>query len=332
MKIDRKKFFDGFRDAIDSSIDQKQVGGLEFLLGKIESDPLWKDGRNIAYALATVYHETAGSFQPVEAGYYLGSQRRVQAFQKTLRYFPYYGRGYVQLTWPQNYKKAGKAFGIDLVNKPELALDPEIAYKVLTAGMHEGWFTGKKLSDYIHGSTCDYKNARRIINGVDKAALIAGYARTFEKILKDSAAVPASNTASSISESSLAGGSASAESASSSDGQPPNITEVKTTEAVQVEDKTLVTEQTATAPKGEPADAPPTKVTKAGPLSKWLFSSGGALTIFTGIWGFITTNGNVIGIAILVLGLLICALIVRGAITDAIRMTAAADPDKNNVT
>jgi hypothetical protein len=106
----------------------------------------------------------------------------------------------------------------------------------------------------------------------------------------------------------------------------------KTTEVEQKDGKTVAQELTVTTPKGDLPDATPTKVTKNGPLAKWLFSSGGILTIFTGVWGFVQANSNVIAVAILVLGLIIVALIFRGAITDAIRMTAASDPDKNNVT
>lgn len=184
MKVNRKKFFDGFKKNFDSSLDQAQVGGIEFLLTSFENEPLWKDVRHIAYALATIYHETAASMLPVEEGYYLG--RRAKAFQKTLRYYPHYGRGYVQLTWERNYVKAGKALGVDFVKSPNLVMRPDYSFQILTRGMFEGWFTGKKLSTYIHGSVCDYVGARKIINGTDKAGLIAGYARLFEKLLKDS--------------------------------------------------------------------------------------------------------------------------------------------------
>lgn len=187
MKFNRKKFFDGVKDRIDPSLSQEQVNGLEFLLTSIEQDSAWKNIRHVAYALATVFHETAGSFQPVEEGYYLGSKARVKRFQKTLRYYPYFGRGYVQLTWETkripNYSKAGKALGIDFVANPDLVMEPINAYKIMTLGMYQGWFTTKKLSDYISGSKTDYVNARRIINGLDKAGLIAGYARSFEQIL-----------------------------------------------------------------------------------------------------------------------------------------------------
>lgn len=187
MQINRDKFFAGFRDRLDSTIEQEQVDGLEFILGQMESDPYWVHIPQIAYALATVFHETAGSFQPVEEGYYLG-KTKAKAFQRKLRYYPYFGRGYVQTTWKKNYQRVDNAFGTDTVQHPEKALNPDIAYRTMTLGMHQGWFTGKKLDDYIKGDEKDYVNARRIINGTDKAGLIAGYARSFEKILINSTA------------------------------------------------------------------------------------------------------------------------------------------------
>ena len=74
--------------------------------------------------------------------------------------------------------------GVDLVANPDLALEPAIAYRILATGMREGWFTGKKLADYLRqGRAPDYVGARRIINGQDRAALIAQYARQFERAL-----------------------------------------------------------------------------------------------------------------------------------------------------
>ena len=86
--------------------------------------------------------------------------------------------GYVQLTWDYNYKKAGNLLGVDLVSNPEFALRPSIAAQIIVRGMSEGWFTGKKLSDFT-----DFVSMRRIVNGTDKAALIADYARKFENAL-----------------------------------------------------------------------------------------------------------------------------------------------------
>jgi len=193
MRWNRKKFFDGVKDRIDPTLSQEQVDGFEFLLTSFENDPQWKDVRHCAYGLATVFHETAYSMQPVEEGYYLGSKARVQRFQKTLRYYPYFGRGYVQLTWKKNYEKAGKAFGVDLVANPALALTPDIAFKCL-GGMFKGWYGGK-LSTYINGNKTDYVNARRCVNILDKAGLIAGHAKSFEKILNSAATSTATSVA-----------------------------------------------------------------------------------------------------------------------------------------
>jgi len=188
MRFNHKAFFVGYKQHFDPTLDQSQVDAIEYLLDRFEESLRWNDVRHIAYALATVYHETAASMRPVEEGYYLGSKARVKAFQKTLRYYPFYGRGYVQLTWNTrripNYSKASRALGVDFVANPDLVMEPEYAFEIMTLGMHEGWFTEKKLSDYIRGDQCDYLNARRIINGTDKAALIAGYARKFERILQ----------------------------------------------------------------------------------------------------------------------------------------------------
>jgi|GEM_PF-2180432 len=193
MNFDRKKFFDGFRSRLDSTIEQKQVDGIEALLSCFEADTL--ELPQIAYAFATVFHETAGTMQPVEEAFYLGS--KAAAYRKKLRYYPHYGRGYVQLTWESNYKNAAKRINalhpgitvngkpFDLVEHPEQALTPLIAYLTLTLGLVEGWYSdnGKKLEDYISGDKRDYVGARHLVNKQDKAGLIAGYAASFEKTL-----------------------------------------------------------------------------------------------------------------------------------------------------
>ncbi len=77
----------------------------------------------------------------------------------------FYGRGYVQLTWYDNYLRAGSELGVDLVKNPELALQPEIAAKIMRLGIVGGWFTGRKLAHYFSGSLKDFVNAHAIING-----------------------------------------------------------------------------------------------------------------------------------------------------------------------
>lgn len=89
----------------------------------------------------------------------------------------FYGRGYVQLTWKTNYAKFAKHLQINLVGNPDLALNPKYAAQIAAYGMKHGSFTGKKLSDYINGAKRDFVNARRIINGTDKAEKFAEYAK-----------------------------------------------------------------------------------------------------------------------------------------------------------
>jgi hypothetical protein len=97
----------------------------------------------------------------------------------------YYGRGYVQLTWDYNYLAIGKDIGLGeaLAINADKALDPAIAYPVMSYGMRNGTFTTRKLSDYISGTTCDYYHARRIINGLANAAPIADCARQIERLI-----------------------------------------------------------------------------------------------------------------------------------------------------
>ncbi len=129
-----------------------------------------------AYVLATAYHETAHTMKPVRE--YGG-----EAYLKKKKYYPYVGMGYVQLTWKENYQKASKELGVDFVANPKLLLEAKYAAPILVVGSMDGWFTGKKLSDYITLQKSDFTNARRIINGTDKAAMIAGYAREFDDLL-----------------------------------------------------------------------------------------------------------------------------------------------------
>lgn len=128
----------------------------------------------IAYVLATAEHETGGTMMPVrEAGYL----RNPMAYLRKLRYYPYYGRGHVQLTWKVNYHKYEKLLGLPLVANPDLVLRFDVSAFILVHGMRTGAFTGKKLSDYFHGSQINYYSARRIVNGIDRAAHIANLAR-----------------------------------------------------------------------------------------------------------------------------------------------------------
>ncbi len=132
-----------------------------------------------AYVLATAYWETARTMQPVHEAFWLSEDWR----KENLRYYPWYGRGFVQLTWERNYHKAEAELGIDLTSDPDKVMVPEIAADILVIGMRDGWFTRRKLDDYITLQHSNYRGARRIVNGTDKAATIAEIARDYEEAL-----------------------------------------------------------------------------------------------------------------------------------------------------
>lgn len=142
-------------------LKQSQVDAFNLFFNKWDG----VDKRHLAYILATVWHETAKTMLPIEEW----GKGKGKAYEGL-----YYGRGYVQLTWLDNYKKATAKNnkGWDFVLYPELALQVDPAMWICFEGMKNGWFTGKKLSDYFNDSKTDPVNARRIINGTDCANLI----------------------------------------------------------------------------------------------------------------------------------------------------------------
>jgi hypothetical protein len=128
-----------------------------------------------AYILATAKWETAHTMRPVVEAYWKSEEWR----SANLRYYPWHGRGYVQLTWQRNYLKAGQEIGVDLTSNPELALRPDVAVQILVAGCMGGWFTGRKLTDYISGDKVNFIGARRVVNGTDRAEEISEIARHY---------------------------------------------------------------------------------------------------------------------------------------------------------
>ncbi|MGN7962194.1 glycoside hydrolase family 19 protein [Brucella sp. 22210] len=150
----------------------------------------------LAYLLATAYHETAATLKPVRETLASTDAKAREILTKSWKagklpwvksdYWSsgFFGRGYVQLTHKENYQKAGAKLGIDLVGNPSKALESSVAAEIIALGMKEGWFTGKKLSDYVTLQKSDFVGARKIVNGTDKADLIAGYAKQYDALLK----------------------------------------------------------------------------------------------------------------------------------------------------
>jgi putative chitinase len=181
--IQRKYFFDKVRKSLfGGSLSQSQVDGMNAMLSFAEKEGI--DDRHLAYVLATTYHETAYTMEPIEE-YGKGSGKEYGVPDPETGQ-TYYGRGYVQLTWKENYEKQDDKLGLkgELVNKASLALDPVIAMKVIFWGMRDGDFTGVGLPKYIpcenpETDTCDYYTSRKIVNALDKASTIEGYAFKF---------------------------------------------------------------------------------------------------------------------------------------------------------
>lgn len=197
MRFNHTTFFNGYR-GLYGKLNQSQVSGLDNLLGYIELDADVSDIRWAAYMLATLKHECADTFQPITergAKSYFDKYEPGTKIGKNLGNtvkgdgYLYRGRGYVQITGRANYQKMTDKLSLtgdeDLILHPDSALHPDIAYRIMSFGMRTGAFTGKKLTDYINAAKCDYTNARRIINALDQAAKIEGYAVNFETILKN---------------------------------------------------------------------------------------------------------------------------------------------------
>lgn len=165
-------------DKEDKPLVVDRIGDTQLIMDECKKQGLLRN--QCAYVLATAYWETNKTMKPVVEAYWFSEDWR----KRNLRYYPWHGRGYVQLTWEANYKRAGRELDIPLTEKPDLAKEPEHAVRILVTGMMEGWFTGKKLADYIDLKTSNYISARRIINGTDRAKAIAEIATDYEQDLE----------------------------------------------------------------------------------------------------------------------------------------------------
>ncbi len=183
--INRKFFFDQVRGSLfGGKLKKTQVDGITAILDEWENNNSKKDDRWLAYMFATTHHETDTTMQPIEEygkgkGRKYGKQVKMDGTTYSNTNNIFYGRGFVQLTWYENYAKAGKKLAVDFIQKPEKVMEPANATKIMFLGMAEGWFTGKKLMDYFNTTKEDWFNARRIINGTDKANNIAAYAKKY---------------------------------------------------------------------------------------------------------------------------------------------------------
>jgi putative chitinase len=213
----RHGFFDVVRREF-GPLEQAQVDGLNACLDAWSGT----DPKFVAYGLATAWHETGRKMVPVQENLNYTTADRikkvwpsrfktVEAAKPFVRNprglankvyggrmgntqtddgWDYRGRGFVQITGHDNYQRAGGHINVDLVRRPDLALEQHIAAQIMVAGMLEGWFTGRKLSDYLVSGKFDAVGARAIINGQDMAKTIAGYYHIFLTALGKIGAAP----------------------------------------------------------------------------------------------------------------------------------------------
>lgn len=191
--MNKSNFYKDVRtNLFGGKLTQEQVAGMEYILQQWELSGL-RDLRWLAYMLATTFHETARTMQPIEEygrgkNYRYGKKIKRSGVPYKYPNKLYYGRGYVQLTWYENYELMGRLLNIDLLRYPELALRPDVAAKIMFEGMLRGAssfgdFTGRCLEMYFNETAEDWINARKIINGLDKAETIAEYGKRFYKAL-----------------------------------------------------------------------------------------------------------------------------------------------------
>ncbi|MGV1823243.1 hypothetical protein [Agrobacterium vitis] len=207
--MDRAKFFAAVRISLFSGkLSDPQVKGMDAILDEWVAQGL-TDIRWLAYMFATAFHETGQAMQPVsenlkysalglqktfpkyfsarDAQAYAGQPERIanRAYANRLGNgdeasgdgWRYRGRGLVQITGRGNYE----TFGLD--SNPDRALVDQVAVKIMFTGMTGGLFTGDRLTDHFTLKGSDWVNARKIINRLDRAQDIAGYAKAFNSAL-----------------------------------------------------------------------------------------------------------------------------------------------------
>lgn len=191
--MNRDVFFAHARQELFSgALTAPQVAGIDLILDYWEqTNPIDPYGPvmvdRIANILAQTYHETGKRMEPVREAFALTDAEAIRKLSKRYPYakkdpetgFAYFGRGFIQITHRDNYRRVGDYLGLPLEMAPDLALEPHNAVRILVDGMSYGWFTGKSLEDYFNVGRNDPVSARRIVNGTDQAHQIAGYHGAF---------------------------------------------------------------------------------------------------------------------------------------------------------
>lgn len=190
--METQNFYDAISSLFPNGISDNQQSGIEALLSGCDLFGV-TDQRMRAYILGTCYWETGRTMQPIEeygkgTGHLYGKMFKQNGQPYTSLNHIYYGRGFTQNTWFDNYEMLtnqnyAKAKGWDFLNNPELLLQVEPSVWATIHCMWNGSYTGVGLKTYFNDARTDYVNARKIINGLDQAEKIAGFAQTFATAL-----------------------------------------------------------------------------------------------------------------------------------------------------
>lgn len=186
------------KEGLLGTLDQSEVDGINNMLTEF-GKASWPISF-AAYGLATAFHETGGTMQPVKErggnAYFFrmydiqGSRPAVAKRLGNLQpgdgvRFP--GRGLPQTTGRTNYEKAAAFLGVDCVKNPDLLLDPDTAARWMVHAMEIGLFTTRKIGDDLPrdrlATQHEFVLTRDVINGHDREQDIANEAVSFQKCL-----------------------------------------------------------------------------------------------------------------------------------------------------
>lgn len=222
-RIDRKKFFASLKPILGvKRWTKQQVDGLDRFLDECQRDPIVPDGlvgiQRVAYWIYTMAVETDRTFQPIQEyggrayfirrygastrkGRELGNKTDEEAVEHS-------GKGLVQTTGTKNVERleahirehypwiveaverdTGRPFDLTYGDQPDDKADAQnllrfdVAYVALVAGTTFAFY-GPPLSRYISAKGCNYKGARRCVNGTDRDDEFAVFCPRIEAALR----------------------------------------------------------------------------------------------------------------------------------------------------
>ncbi|CAH1658791.1 Chitinase class I [Hyphomicrobiales bacterium] len=199
MTINRSTFFAyARRSPFGDRLTQQQVDGMTDILDEWDANYSRLPLTYLACYLGQAFRETGGTMAPVRETFATSDKQAMARLETawTSGKLPsvktpywrkgWFGRGRIQVTHAENYAYAQTKSGLPIFGDRSLMLDSKAELKVSLPGTIEGWWTrGKhRMSMYLDRPNPDFEGARRIVNGTDKAKLVATYCEAFLAALK----------------------------------------------------------------------------------------------------------------------------------------------------